>query len=75
MTYRGNKNYTEDQLRQLVEQCTSKGEMLKSLKLPSGGTYGYRVLNYFLDLYNIDTCHFLGQGAHGLRATIPLESI
>ncbi len=75
MAYRGTKHYENDYLLNIVNNSFSKHEVLKKLGLPTGGTYGYRTLNYFLDLYKIDTSHFAGRGATYMKIAIPLQEI
>ena len=53
--------YSKETIEDVVASSISKRECLIKLGLvPYGGNY--RVLEKYLDLYEIDTSHFLGQG-------------
>ena len=53
--------YTKNDIENIVLNSRSKRECLLKLNLkPYGGNY--RVLDKYLNLYNINTNHFLGQG-------------
>lgn len=48
------------------------------MSLPLKGTYGYRILNYWLEEFAIDTSHFLGKRRAAIEncfIAIPLEEI
>lgn len=78
MAYKGNRVIEEATLRELVARCVSRLEILKELSLPTKGSYGYRLLGHFIDLYAIDVSHLLGRERSRLRlinAKIPLSEI
>lgn len=53
--------YTREEIERIVSSSISKRECLIKLGLsPYGGNY--RVLDKYINLFNIDTSHFLGQG-------------
>ena len=53
--------YSKDVLENIVFNSKSKRECLLKLKLkPYGGNY--RILDKYIELYKVDTSHFLGQG-------------
>lgn len=53
--------YCEEKINQVVKNSRSKRECLINLNLkPYGGNY--RILEKYINLYRIDTSHFLGQG-------------
>ena len=53
--------YSKNDIQNIVKDSRSKRECLIKLNLkPYGGNY--RVLEKYIDLYNINTDHFLGQG-------------
>ena len=56
-----NLKYSKNELISITNNSRSKRECLLKLGLkPYGGNY--RVLEKYLELYKIDTSHFLGQG-------------
>jgi hypothetical protein len=75
MKYRGKKDYSRELIETTAAAAKSKHDMLKVLGLPKAGTYGYRTLNYFLELYGVDVSHFRGRNLGALSTTIPLEDI
>ena len=53
--------YSKDEIVSIVSNSRSKRECLINLNMePYGGNY--RLLDRYLELFNIDTSHFLGQG-------------
>lgn len=75
MQYRGKRQFDAIYLKDLAKECKSKHDMLGKLSLPTTGSYGYRTLNYFIDLYEIDISHFGGREIGGLSNAILLDDI
>lgn len=56
-----NLKYSKQEIENVVNNSISKRECLIKLNLkPYGGNY--RILDRYIDLYKINTIHFLGQG-------------
>lgn len=76
--YRGKRHFTKEVIEEVAAKSGSKREMLIGMELPTGGTYGYRVLNFFVDLYQVDIKHFEGRERAAKLAAknaIPLSDI
>lgn len=54
------REFSKDFITNLAKKSLSKREMLITMSLPLKGTHGYKVLNYWLNEYDVDTTHFLG---------------
>lgn len=53
--------YSKDVLSDIISNSISKRECLIKLNLkPHGGNY--RILNRYIEMFKLDTSHFLGQG-------------
>ncbi len=53
--------YSKDVLSDIISNSISKRECLIKLNLkPYGGNY--RILNRYIEMFKLDTSHFLGQG-------------
>ena len=56
-----NTKYTKEQLELIIKENFSVAECLRKLGLrPAGGNYKY--FNRLVEYFNLDTCHFTGQG-------------
>ena len=53
--------YSKDVLEDIVSNSKSKRECLLKLKLKPYGEY-YRILDKYIEVYKLNTSHFLGQG-------------
>lgn len=62
-------------LADAVAISKSRNEVLGRVGLPKGSTYGYKILNYYCTLYNIDISHLNGREATTSHIKIPLDEI
>lgn len=75
MSYKGKKVFTKDTIQEVVSVSKSKREAIISLGMNDKATNSYKVLQYYVDLYEIDTSHFQGRNRTYLTRRISLDDI
>lgn len=66
--------YKLEDIKEIVESSISKRECLMKMNLkPYGGNY--RVLDKYINLYKINTKHFLGQGWNKTNSPADIKPI
>jgi hypothetical protein len=55
---RTSKDIDRDSFLDVVQNSTSKYQVMLALGISPEGTYGYRIVNHFIEKYQADTSHF-----------------
>ena len=66
--------YVKEQIFEIIKKSTSKAQVLEKMGLACKGG-NYKCLDKFVEKYNVDTSHFLGQAIHKGRLFGPKRAI